>query len=458
MASRETQNLQEAAGRGGSFTATTCSTWCRPWKLQGGIRCVKNVTIHAASILSINAGDHWLGIGAADNSMSLFQRPQERLGALSSTGSKMTGWQLYRTPQKTVAVGCGYCRSVKIGEIYFEGFDSGEIVGMETPCSSGDSNHPGENGGGRKRQASGDPDAMAVGLVTPEVQNSVVFSDPGGVSESFCFSIAVVDEIIVEIEASEVQGCEANILVEDSEASENEVTVISPKRKRHKPNKVEVFDKDTGLGWLSGRLLLFLRLVTYPLSFGISPISSLRLCSRPAISAVTANRFPRASRWAEAKTVYAANNLLTHRVKLDGLTPPDIIWRPYDGFDCLTSQPPLHHLLRLFFGEVKSLGSFLTVYDLPAEGDSATNFPWLVDEYFAWNKRGVHRYDVWRQTLKGKGFAVVVVMGCLGYGMLPSTSEFLLHSSPKTQGISSSSGKQGGQVEVRNKAIRIRTL
>lgn len=82
---------------------------------------------------------------------------------------------------------------------------------------------------------------MAVGLVTPEVQNSVVFSDPGGVSESFCFSIAVVDEIIVEIEASEVQGCEANILVEDSEASENEVTVISPKRKRHKPNKVEVF-------------------------------------------------------------------------------------------------------------------------------------------------------------------------------------------------------------------------
>lgn len=133
---------------------------------------------------------------------------------------------------------------------------------------------------------------MAAGLVTPEVQNSEQFGDPGGVSESFSFSIAVVDEIIVEIEASEVQGCEVNILVEDSEASENEVTVISPKRKRLKPNKVEVFayqkkknkvevfDKDTGLGWLSGRLLLFLRLVIYPLSFGISPISSLRLCSR----------------------------------------------------------------------------------------------------------------------------------------------------------------------------------
>ncbi|KAK9277804.1 hypothetical protein L1049_027360 [Liquidambar formosana] len=71
---------------------------------EGGIRCVKNVTIHTASILSINAGEHWLGIGAADNSMSLFHRPQERLGGFSSTGSKMAGWQLYRTPQRTVAV------------------------------------------------------------------------------------------------------------------------------------------------------------------------------------------------------------------------------------------------------------------------------------------------------------------------------------------------------------------
>lgn len=65
---------------------------------------MKNVTIHSSAILSINAGDHWLGIGAADNSMSLFHRPQERLGGFSGTGSKMSGWQLYRTPQKTVAV------------------------------------------------------------------------------------------------------------------------------------------------------------------------------------------------------------------------------------------------------------------------------------------------------------------------------------------------------------------
>ncbi|XP_024956706.2 DENN domain and WD repeat-containing protein SCD1 isoform X2 [Citrus sinensis] len=71
---------------------------------DGGIKCVKNVTIHSSAILSINAGDHWLGIGAADNSMSLFHRPQERLGGFSGTGSKMSGWQLYRTPQKTVAV------------------------------------------------------------------------------------------------------------------------------------------------------------------------------------------------------------------------------------------------------------------------------------------------------------------------------------------------------------------
>ncbi|XP_047337287.1 DENN domain and WD repeat-containing protein SCD1 isoform X1 [Impatiens glandulifera] len=71
---------------------------------DGGIRCVKNVTIHGSSILSINAGEHWLGIGAADNSMSLFHRPQERFGAASATASKLAGWQLYRTPQKTVAM------------------------------------------------------------------------------------------------------------------------------------------------------------------------------------------------------------------------------------------------------------------------------------------------------------------------------------------------------------------
>ncbi|KAK7369972.1 hypothetical protein VNO80_12020 [Phaseolus coccineus] len=71
---------------------------------DGGIRCAKNVTIHNAAILSVNAGEHWLGIGAADNSLSLYHRPQERLGGFSGAGSKMAGWQLYRTPQKTVAM------------------------------------------------------------------------------------------------------------------------------------------------------------------------------------------------------------------------------------------------------------------------------------------------------------------------------------------------------------------
>ncbi|KAM3330779.1 hypothetical protein ACQJBY_027111 [Aegilops geniculata] len=76
----------------------------RFWENEGGIKCVKNLTLHSASVLSISAGDHWLGIGAADNSMSLFHRPQERFGSFSNAGSKVAGWQLYRTPQKTSAV------------------------------------------------------------------------------------------------------------------------------------------------------------------------------------------------------------------------------------------------------------------------------------------------------------------------------------------------------------------
>lgn len=64
---------------------------------EGGIKCVKNITLHSSSILSINAGENWLGIGAADNSMSLFHRP-------SNAGTKVSGWQLYRVPQRTAAV------------------------------------------------------------------------------------------------------------------------------------------------------------------------------------------------------------------------------------------------------------------------------------------------------------------------------------------------------------------
>lgn len=72
----------------------------------GGMKCVKNLTIHSASILSITASENWLGIGAADNSMSLYHKVQERpVGAsFSGTPSKTSNWQLYRTPQKTPAL------------------------------------------------------------------------------------------------------------------------------------------------------------------------------------------------------------------------------------------------------------------------------------------------------------------------------------------------------------------
>nr|XP_043631013.1 DENN domain and WD repeat-containing protein SCD1 [Erigeron canadensis] len=77
----------------------------RFWENEdGGLKSSKNVTIHGGGVLSINAGENWLGIGAADNTMSLFHRPQERLGGFSGTVSKISSWQLYRTPQKTVAM------------------------------------------------------------------------------------------------------------------------------------------------------------------------------------------------------------------------------------------------------------------------------------------------------------------------------------------------------------------
>ncbi|XP_019264579.1 PREDICTED: DENN domain and WD repeat-containing protein SCD1-like isoform X2 [Nicotiana attenuata] len=77
----------------------TCPFEQPDFRFLCGIRCIKKVTIHTASILSIDAGEHWLGVGAAD-----FHRPQERLGGFSSAGSKMAGLQLYRTPQKTAAM------------------------------------------------------------------------------------------------------------------------------------------------------------------------------------------------------------------------------------------------------------------------------------------------------------------------------------------------------------------
>ncbi|KAH0869603.1 LOW QUALITY PROTEIN: hypothetical protein HID58_076625 [Brassica napus] len=80
------------------FLAGSADGLLRFWENDGdGIRCVKIITLHNSSVLSINAGEHWLGIGAADNSVSLFQRP-------SNAGTKISGWQLYRVPQRTAAV------------------------------------------------------------------------------------------------------------------------------------------------------------------------------------------------------------------------------------------------------------------------------------------------------------------------------------------------------------------
>ncbi|BBN12485.1 protein MpSCD [Marchantia polymorpha subsp. ruderalis] len=69
----------------------------RLWERDdGSLRSVKVVAgVHSAPILSIKAGDKWLAVGAADNSMSLFNR----VGNQSSVES----WQLYRTPPRSAA-------------------------------------------------------------------------------------------------------------------------------------------------------------------------------------------------------------------------------------------------------------------------------------------------------------------------------------------------------------------
>jgi len=73
----------------------------RIWEQGEGnsLRCVSNLEgVHAGSILSIKAGDRWLAVGASDNTMSLFHRP-ERQG-----GSRLPPWKLLRTPPRSAAV------------------------------------------------------------------------------------------------------------------------------------------------------------------------------------------------------------------------------------------------------------------------------------------------------------------------------------------------------------------
>ncbi|GLJ48583.1 hypothetical protein SUGI_1024890 [Cryptomeria japonica] len=71
---------------------------------EGSLQCVKTISIHSSDILSVKVGEQWLAIGAADNSMSLFHRIEQRPGVDSNIASKMAGWQLYRTPQRTAAM------------------------------------------------------------------------------------------------------------------------------------------------------------------------------------------------------------------------------------------------------------------------------------------------------------------------------------------------------------------
>lgn len=69
--------------------------------IAGTMRCVSSLEgVHAGSILSIKAGDRWLAVGASDNTMSLFHRP-ERQG-----GSRLPPWKLLRTPPRSAAVVC----------------------------------------------------------------------------------------------------------------------------------------------------------------------------------------------------------------------------------------------------------------------------------------------------------------------------------------------------------------
>ncbi|KAH7296012.1 hypothetical protein KP509_26G003900 [Ceratopteris richardii] len=76
----------------------------RMWERdEGTLRCTKNVAIHSASILSMRAANKWLAIGAADNSMSLFQRSNQKVDA-SGNRNRVDSWKLFRTPEKTAAM------------------------------------------------------------------------------------------------------------------------------------------------------------------------------------------------------------------------------------------------------------------------------------------------------------------------------------------------------------------
>ncbi|KAJ7559413.1 hypothetical protein O6H91_04G083900 [Diphasiastrum complanatum] len=76
------------------------------WEREdGSLQCTKNVGLHTAAILSVKAGPKWMVIGAADNSMSLFHRQEQRSNVQpNDLGGQASGWQLHRTPQRSAAM------------------------------------------------------------------------------------------------------------------------------------------------------------------------------------------------------------------------------------------------------------------------------------------------------------------------------------------------------------------
>lgn len=73
----------------------------RIWELAEGnsLKCVSSLEgVHAGGILSIKAGSRWLAVGASDNTMSLFHRPEQ------DDGSRLPPWKLLRTPPRSAAV------------------------------------------------------------------------------------------------------------------------------------------------------------------------------------------------------------------------------------------------------------------------------------------------------------------------------------------------------------------
>lgn len=80
----------------------------RFWERDEGtasMRCVETVGVHNGPILSVKASEAWIAIGAADNSMALFHRPEGvRSSVKSLQKSRMAEYQLLRTMHKSAAM------------------------------------------------------------------------------------------------------------------------------------------------------------------------------------------------------------------------------------------------------------------------------------------------------------------------------------------------------------------